>query len=589
MKKYKNNIIAIVLAAILSIFIWHQFLVSGNTVIFILITMALYYFIKRTIDNENKRKFIISAIIAFIFAGVEIVCTSINIDYTVDNIINKWLIINFSGYWLLAWSIISNLYTFFDKQEFSNKTLKIGKIEILADNKVSYAINMALIFIAYLPYFLRYYPGLLTADSCTQVAQAIGLKQLTNHHPILHTAIISTFINLGINAFNNINTGVALYTLFQMIAMSAIFAYVLKYMSKKNIPIIVRIITLLYYMFYPINAIFSVAMWKDVLFAGIMPIFIIESAQLIFNTELFFSKKSSIIKYIAVAILAFFLRNNGMYVIILTMPFVAIALRKYWKKVIPMFLTIIILHLAIKTVIFNIFNIQKGSIAEMLSIPLQQIARVEKHHIDELDDETIKQIDKFFKVENIGEKYNPVLSDPVKNELNVQQFEKNKLEFIKLWLKLMRMYFKEYVESFISNSYGYYYPEAKHWVINRTMEKNNMGIEQTPIIEGKLVSEIDSNIEERDTPILSMCFSIGMAFWVIIACLGYKILKKEYKSILLYLPILVLWLTIVASPVFCEYRYAYSMFTSLPLYISFNFIRRKEIKYGKDSSIDTML
>lgn len=211
----------------------------------------------------------------------------------------------------------------------------------------------------------------------------------------------------------------------------------------------------------------------------------------------------------------------------------------------------------------------------MLSIPLQQIARVKKYHKEELDDETIKQINNFFQCEDIEEKYNPVLSDPVKAQLDIQYFNDNKGEFIGLWLKLLKGYFKDYVESFISNSYGYYYPEATHWVANRTMEINNMGISQQPIIEGRLVSKVDSIIEKREIPILSMFFSIGMAFWAIVVSLGYKILKKEYKNILAYLIIFILWLTIVASPVFCEYRYAYSMFTILPLYIGLNFTKKK--------------
>ena len=112
----------------------------------------------------------------------------------------------------------------------------------------------------------------------------------------------------------------------------------------------------------------------------------------------------------------------------------------------------------------------------MLSIPLQQIARVEKYHKDSLDINTIYQINKFFNVENIGEKYNPVLSDPVKTEFKNEVFKDNKIEFVKLWGKLLLRYPKDYIESFISNSYGYYYPEAKHWVANRTMEPNNMGL-----------------------------------------------------------------------------------------------------------------
>lgn len=573
MTKITKNILAIVLSIILVVFIWHNFLVSGNTVIFILVLVALYNMIKKVLENGYKRKNIISIVLALIFSIIEIICSSINKDYTLNNVLNKWTFVNFVGYAILAWSIISCFYTYLENCKLDNKQIKIGDFSILENDKKSFFMNIFFIFIAWVPYFLRYFPGLLTADSCAQVAQAIGISELSNHHPIFHTGLIALFVNAGKGIFGDINAGVATYIIFQMIMMAMMFSVVMWYLSKKNVPTAVRVTTLLYYMCYPINALFSITMWKDILFAGIVPIFLILCYELVYNTENFLSKKKNIAIYIIVSVLVFWMRNNGMYIVILAMPFIAIALRKYWKRIIPMFLSIIIIYFVLKTVIFSMLNIKNGSVAEMLSIPLQQIARVDKYYIDSLDSEIVEEINKFFKCENIGEKYNPVLSDPVKAELNVEYFNKNKLEFIKLWAKLLRGYFKDYVESFISNSYGYYYPEARHWVANRTMEENNMGIEQRPIIEGKIVTWVDSIIEKRDIPLISMCFSIGMAFWFTLICLGYKLAQKEYKFLLIYLPIFILWFTIVASPVFCEYRYAYSIFTSLPLYVGLNFVK----------------
>lgn len=579
MKKYINSIITTILSFVLILTIWHKFDGSGNTIIFVLLLLACYSFIKKILDTENKRKCIISIIIGVIFGVIEVICSSINIDYSFNNIIwDKWLIINFLGYATLGFCIASLIYTILEKQDLTNKEIKIGKIEILGTSKISFLINILLIFLAWLPYFLRYYPGLLTLDSTAQISQAIGISPLTNSHPIFHTGIIALFVNLGQAISGNINIGVAIYTIIQMLIMSTIFSFILSYLSKRQVPIIVRIIILLYYMFYPINALFSIHMWKDILFAGIISLYIIVCAELIMNTENFFNKKRNIVFYIIVSILTFFIRNNGMYVVILTMPFIVIVLKGYWKKVVPMFVSIILIYVAIRVSVFTLLNIKEGSVAEMLSIPLQQIARVVKYHKNELEDEQINQINKFFKCDNIGEKYNPVLSDDVKAELNIEYFEANKIEFIKLWFDLLTKYFKDYVESFISNSYGYYYPEASYWVANRTIEPNNLGIEQTPIINGKFVSQIDSMIEKRYIPIISMCFSIGTVFWIIVISLGYKILNKEYKFILIYLPIFILWLTIVASPVFCEYRYAYPMFTTLPIYVGLNFIEKKEMQ-----------
>ncbi len=90
-----------------------------------------------------------------------------------------------------------------------------------------------------------------------------------------------------------------------------------------------------------------------------------------------------------------------------------------------------------------------------------------------------------------------------------------------------------------------------------------------PRIDSQLIERMASIPTQRDIPVISMAFSIGTCFWALIICMGYKILQKEYKFIFLYIPIFILWLTIIASPVFCEFRYAYPMFMTLPVYLSF--------------------
>ena len=574
----KKNLLAIILATIAIFFIRNKFLIDGNTIIFVIVFFAFFTFFKKTIDNEYKRKFYITITIAIAFSITEIICNSINIDYTLNNIINSNYILNFIGYTILLWSTISLIYSIMlnNKNNITDTNDKLSKIgNVLFESKWSFIINTILIFLAWIPYFLRYFPGLMTADSCSQVLQSMGIYELTNHHPIVHTGIISIFINFGNNIIKNINIGVCLYTLFQMITMAMMFSVVLKYLSKRHIPYKVRTICLLYYMCYPINALFSVIMWKDILFSGIIPIYIICNIELLYNKEEFFNNKKKIIHYVIVSLLVMYLRNNGLYVVLLTLPLILISLKKYLKKAIALILTILLAYLIIKSAIFNIFNVKKGSVGEMLSIPLQQIARVKKYHKEELDIELQNQINKFFLCDNIEEKYNPVLSDPVKAELNNEYFAENKSEFIKLWLKLLKNYTKDYIESFLSNSYGYYYPEAKHWVANRTVEENDLGIVQTPIIEGRVISKIDSYIEKRDIPLISMFFSVGISFWVIIFSLGYELLLRNYKMTIPYATIFILWLTIVASPVFCEYRYAYPMFTALPMFIGMNFIKNK--------------
>ena len=58
-----------------------------------------------------------------------------------------------------------------------------------------------------------------------------------------------------------------------------------------------------------------------------------------------------------------------------------------------------------------------------------------------------------------------------------------------------------------------------------------------------------------------------------VIALSYTIYKKKYKYLLVYLPTFILWLTLIASPAYCEYRYAYPIFLALPVYLGMNFIK----------------
>ena len=274
MKKYKNNIISFILACILTICIWHNFLISGNNIIFVFIFASCYFVIKKTLEStkNTKRKMITAGIVAFIYTIIEIIGKSINTDFTLDHILNKWLIVNFIGYFTMFNIIVLWVYDIFENNKLKTENITIfGKdlsnIKLLKNEVFLVIITILFIFLSYLPFFLRYYPGIVTSDSYSQIEQTIGILPLKDHHPITHTAIIGIFVNLGLKLSGNINTGIALYSIFSMLTMATFAAFVLKYLRKKKVPAFVQLITLLFYMFYPVNGMYSITMWKDILFS----------------------------------------------------------------------------------------------------------------------------------------------------------------------------------------------------------------------------------------------------------------------------------------------------------------------------------
>ena len=82
------------------------------------------------------------------------------------------------------------------------------------------------------------------------------------------------------------------------------------------------------------------------------------------------------------------------------------------------------------------FKITSGSIRETLSIPFQQTARYVKYHSDDLTQEDIIVIDKVLGYDDLAERYDPEISDPVKNKFNKYTSNGELMDYLKDWLNI---------------------------------------------------------------------------------------------------------------------------------------------------------
>lgn len=59
--------------------------------------------------------------------------------------------------------------------------------------------------------------------------------------------------------------------------------------------------------------------------------------------------------------------------------------------------------------------------------------------------------------------------------------------------------------------------------------------------------------------------SIGFSVWLVGLYFLFFLKRKDYRGIVLTLPVIGTVLTLwIATPVFCEFRYAYAVFTCIP-------------------------
>lgn len=444
--------------------------------------------------------------------------------------------------------------------------------------------------IAWLPYFLHEYPAVMTPDSINQYAQVIGAYELSNHHPVVHTLIIGFFYNLGMQLTGNVYVGLALYTIFQMIFMALVVAYVIHTLQAAHIKNSICTLAICFYALIPYHGIYAVTMWKDIPFAGCMTLFTAALLRfLIRNAEHTMENRkvrlseyfTLILPFIFSGVMLCLLRTNGWYAFLISLPFILYVNRQQLKLVVPVYLVILALVLFVKYPCMNIYEIKQADFVESLSIPVQQIARVLANG-ESLTPEQTTSLEKFMDIRQAPLVYQPDVSDNIKNLIRNtgnDYLEGHKGEFLSLWLSIGLEHPKAYFDAYIAQTNGFWYPDVSYEVgLADGIYPNEFGLTWQPILRGNIIIKIREILFKLHEliPLYGFLWSIGGMFWTILLMHFISIRNNRKTGFLITIPAIALVVTLcIATPVATEFRYAYALFFGLPLYLLTPFIRTK--------------
>ena len=405
------------------------------------------------------------------------------------------------------------------------------------NNLIYFLIVWGIIFICYLPIFLAYWPGNFVFDASYQMNEVINNAYKT-HHPLLHTWLMGTAYNIGLE-MGNVSQGFQLYTLLQMLVLSSSFAYCILYLRKKGVPLLVRILSVLWFALFPMNSIFAISATKDVLFAAFFLYTMIFFCRYFFDKEKF--RWHTYIPMILFAVLSAMFRNNAIYAIVVFGIIGLVVIKGIVEKgkVVLIILSVYLLTTLGNQLLIDGLNAYPGAKnRESLSVPLQGLARVASYRGDELYEYLYNEICMYIRAEDI-KGYNPFLSDPIKNEANEELLETNKSNFFKLWCKVGIEFPDEYVESLVANTMGYWYLlPMKDYVsmkvsLYHTLIGTGEEIEKVCYCDwGKeMYNDLFYKGTYKYVPILGYSFRIAPYMWFIVFVALWSILRKDKKAI----------------------------------------------------------
>lgn len=415
--------------------------------------------------------------------------------------------------------------------------------------------------------FLCTYPANFTVDSLVQMNQIFS-GNYTNHHPFYHTMVIKLFVSIGLRLFHDINAAVACYSVFSILFMAATFSFAVAMAAELRAPKWMIVLLQLYFALMPYHIMYSMTMWKDIFHGAFVLLYVLLFFRCMTGMRL---KRFNYIGLTISALGVCLFRSNGFFAFVLTTLCFLLLWRLRKKGVLLIMVAVVAGSYVLKHPFLSAIGVSQTDLIESLSIPAQQIARVvdEEYELTEEERELLSQV---VDVDRIPGTYVYFGSDPIKNLVrekgNQEYIRTHAGDFIRLYVSLGMKYPSPYLRGWIEQTKGYWNGGYHYWVWWNDVEANSWGVERT------VHSDTANTIltwylnQFMEQPVLQIFMCIGFSGWLLLIAFCTAVYRNDRIGMMLtVLNIMIVLSLLVATPVFSEFRYNYSLFCALPLII----------------------
>ena len=155
--------------------------------------------------------------------------------------------------------------------------------------------------------------------------------------------------------------------------------------------------------------------------------------------------------------------------------------------------------------------------------------------------------------------------------------KKELIEYFKFWFKCFKKHPKVYVDSFLENYYGYFYPLKKDykdgvaWFIVVYNKRVNTGYFDLHYLktfktERNFITNFTNKL--KVTKGIGLIYNTGVYTWMLLILIGYTMYKKRYTNLIFSIPILLTLAFCFLSPVNAYLRYMNPIIVTIPVYLA---------------------
>ena len=238
---------------------------------------------------------------------------------------------------------------------------------------------------------------------------------------------------------------------------------------------------------YPVLALYAFNMCKDVSAAPFVLIFVAQALRIHRTRGAVMRSNRFALSVFANALLLMLTRKPSLYALAFAAVFMILAYPGVRRRMAAALLgAALVFQVGYTSLLLPALGVIPGETREMLSVPLQQVARVLAEG-REVAQEELDAVSRVMDVDYAAANYDPRLSDPVKDSTNPEMTGADLAAFMGAWLRMGLRHPATYVEAWINQIYGYFYPSDSNTIVCLTLSSPDQGgvtLTQNPALEG---------------------------------------------------------------------------------------------------------
>lgn len=580
-----------------------QMLPEGNDLKWLFILGAMFLFFYYGFENirtEKKTARVLQLVsgVFSIFTYIGIMCENYE-DWKIGKFLFVISLLLLVGYFFVIYSANKILfYLVFEKKMFTKKETKSKWCEFLLEKHVVLS-TILITAICWLPFMIYFYPGIANWDGMRSLTYWFGKTEWSNHHPVFISVLMGICMEIG-QALYNDNMGIFVYSLLQTIVLFLTFANIQVFLKKIEAPYWLRGITMVYFAIMPFWQAVGYSLLKDPLYCMMLTNLTIIVTYMVLDLEKYSNSKVMWLAMLGLTLGCCFTRNNGVYVIFVLVVVVFLWVRKKATqrmgkiKAVAPFAAGIIIFYGCSNFLYPMLNIGSDGMQESLSLMFQQSARYVSEYENELTGEEKEILATTFQggVE-IGQVYNPELSDPVKNKLNHELSTSQLKDYLFMWVKQFFKHPSVYFEAMFYHT-GAYYGTDYTGELEGIGANYNMitleGVNPDNYLNVYFQEEFESQRFDmkkwayviQSIPGIGLIYSPASYQWICILCLVAVILYRKKDYCIIFIPSIITMLVALMSPVNGSLRYYMPVMAITPILLGIIFMKQDNTVEGAE-------